>query len=204
MTGFHLREKLGLTPTIPSSESDHLGTATTPAESSVPTDGGKGGASTTVDDEAASKYSSQGAAPPAAPSGDTAEVLAPLNPGANVPSHPSSPKPPANLLGFRILDKAISALEPGERAVVEKYAALRDPAQGFDEAYAAAETCKKKYKDKGVWTIKGHKIEWRTLVGNVLKFLDKFKNVGDFLADLDPAHAGIPWAVVKILLTVSC
>jgi hypothetical protein len=86
---------------------------------------------------------------------------------------------------------------------VDKYAALEDPARAFDEAYAAAQTRQEEYKNKGHWTIKDHKIEWRALLGNIVKFLDKFKDVGDFLAGLDPAHAGIPWAVVKILLAVS-
>jgi hypothetical protein len=120
-----------------------------------------------------------------------------------MPPQPLSPKPPANLLGLAILEKAKSSLEPGERAVMDKYAALKDPARAFDEAYDAAESRQKEYKSKGAWTIKGHKIEWRALVGNIVKFLDKFKDVGDVLAGLDPAHAGIPWAVVKILLEVS-
>jgi hypothetical protein len=198
---------LRLTPTTPPSKSDQLTTTTTTAESSVPTDERIDENSTTVDDEAASKPSPQDTAALAAPSVDTARVaagvVAPLNPYLNVLPLNPSPKSLANLLGVKILDKAKSTLEPSERAVLDKYVALEDPARAFDEAYAAAETRKEEYKDKGVWTIKGHKVEWRALLGNIVKFLNKFKEVGDFLSGLDPAHAGIPWAVVKILLAVS-
>jgi hypothetical protein len=127
----------------------------------VPTYGRKDKDSTTEDDEAASEPSHQDAAPLAALSADTAEVAAPLNPGPNMPLQSPSLKPPANLLGLTILEKAKSALEPGERAVMDKYAALKDPARAFDEAYTAAKTRQEEYKNKGAWTIKGHKIEWR-------------------------------------------
>jgi hypothetical protein len=103
------------------------------------------------------------------------------------------------------LEKALTALEEEERTVVKEYASIggNDPKPALDAAYQAAETQRKEYESKAwVWTVGGHKIEFRVLANNVVMFLDKFKEVGNLLTSLDPVHAGLPWAGVKILLEV--
>jgi hypothetical protein len=103
------------------------------------------------------------------------------------------------------LEKALAALEEEERTAVKEYASIggHDPELALDAAYREAERRQKEYEGKAwVWTVKEHKIELRVLANNVVKFLDKFKGVGDLLSNLDPVHAGLPWAGVKILLEV--
>ena len=152
-------------------------------------------------------FSQDAVAPPTAQSvvDTTAEMPAATSKISDSSKSPQSSGPLESFMnhpGFEILEKAKEALEQDERAVLDKVA-LGNPAKAFDEAYTAAETRQEEYKNKGVWTIKGHRIEWRVLADNIVKFLDKFKSAGDLIATADPVHVGIPWAVVKILLTVS-
>lgn len=100
------------------------------------------------------------------------------------------------------MNEALSALSEDEYAAVKKYASLEDPKTAFYQAYQAAEARRNDYEKAGVLTVRGHKIKVRGVADNIVKFLDKFKDVGDLLASLDPAHAGIPWAAVKLLLAV--
>jgi hypothetical protein len=39
-------------------------------------------------------------------------------------------------------------------------------------------------------------------VDKVVRFLDKFKAVGDVVANIDPFHAGLPWAGIRAILEV--
>jgi len=48
----------------------------------------------------------------------------------------------------------------------------------------------------------GYEIKVRDVANNVVKFLNKFKAVGDVAAGFDLVHAGLPWARVKMLLEV--
>nr|POE76720.1 hypothetical protein CFP56_75884 [Quercus suber] len=36
----------------------------------------------------------------------------------------------------------------------------------------------------------------------VLRWLDRFKSVGDIVANADPVHVGLPWAGIRMLLEV--
>lgn len=79
----------------------------------------------------------------------------------------------------------------------------RRPKPALDAAYKAAEKKQNEYKDKAwVWTVGKHKIQLRDVASNVVKFLDKFKEVGDVVTSIDPLHAGLPWAAFKVLLEV--
>jgi hypothetical protein len=37
----------------------------------------------------------------------------------------------------------------------------------------------------------------------VLQLLDRFKSVGDVIANVDPVHVGLPWAGIRVILEVS-
>jgi hypothetical protein len=102
------------------------------------------------------------------------------------------------------LDQALAALENEELDIVKEYASCSEGAgMTLDATYRAAENKRKDYENKAfVWTVRGRKIELRVLANNVVKFIDKFKDVGDLLSSLDPIHAGLPWAGIKILLEV--
>ncbi|KAK0721905.1 ankyrin repeat-containing domain protein [Lasiosphaeria miniovina] len=46
----------------------------------------------------------------------------------------------------------------------------------------------------------GEKVPVRDVLGKMVEWIDKFKQVGDMAVQFDPGHATIPWAVVKMLL----
>lgn len=49
----------------------------------------------------------------------------------------------------------------------------------------------------------GETVVVRALLGNVIKWVDLFKQVGDTVVQYDPGHAALPWAGVRFLLQVS-
>jgi hypothetical protein len=105
---------------------------------------------------------------------------------------------------LHILDQALDALKEDERDTIKEYTPSgSNPKVAFDATYREAEKQKEKYdRSAFVWTVRDHKVELRVLANNVVKFLDKFKEFGDLLSRLDPVHAGLPWAGLKILLEV--
>jgi hypothetical protein len=112
---------------------------------------------------------------------------------------------PSRSISQQILDKALDRLGEEERSVVKKYACFGwdDPKAAIDAAYEEAKRSQDEYKSKEwVWTVRGKKVKLRHIADNVVKFIDKFKGVGDLLSSLDPVHAGLPWAGVKLLLEV--
>ena len=44
----------------------------------------------------------------------------------------------------------------------------------------------------------------RDLFGKVVKWLPRFKDIGDVVVQYDPVHAALPWAGVRFLLEVHC
>ncbi|KAK0276049.1 hypothetical protein LTR91_002398 [Friedmanniomyces endolithicus] len=53
------------------------------------------------------------------------------------------------------------------------------------------------------WTYKGHKVYVHDQVDKVVQLLDKFKSVGDVVANVDPIHVGLPWAGIRLILEVA-
>jgi hypothetical protein len=49
----------------------------------------------------------------------------------------------------------------------------------------------------------GQKVYVRDILEKVAFWLEKVKDVGDVLVQYDPAHASLPWAGARFLLTVS-
>jgi len=43
----------------------------------------------------------------------------------------------------------------------------------------------------------------RDLFNKVCEWIEKFKQVGDIVAQYDPGHAALPWAAVRLLLQAS-
>lgn len=52
-------------------------------------------------------------------------------------------------------------------------------------------------------TFRGHTIVLREKADNIVKWLDRFKQVGDVASNVDPMHVGLPWASIRLLLEVS-
>ena len=52
------------------------------------------------------------------------------------------------------------------------------------------------------WKIKknGEEVMLRDLLGKIVAWVNKFKDVGDIVVQYDPTHAAIPWAAVRLVL----
>ena len=49
----------------------------------------------------------------------------------------------------------------------------------------------------------GEKVLFRDILGKVVKWVERFQQVGDTAVQYDPGHAALPWMVVRALLNVS-
>ena len=61
-------------------------------------------------------------------------------------------------------------------------------------------TCQAK---RWTWTFLGHTVTLQEKADNIIKWLDRFKQVGDVASNVDPVHVGLPWAGIRLLLEVS-
>jgi hypothetical protein len=72
------------------------------------------------------------------------------------------------------------------------------------QALAAARqkqaTCKAK---RWTFTFGGHTFVLQEKAEIIMKWLDRFKQVGDAASNVDPVHIGLPWAGISLLLQVS-
>ena len=50
----------------------------------------------------------------------------------------------------------------------------------------------------------GEVVILRDLFGKLVKWLQRFKEIGDTAVQYDPVHAALPWAGVRFLLEVRC
>jgi hypothetical protein len=67
------------------------------------------------------------------------------------------------------------------------------------------EKAKKRLTDRA-WSFKrssGEKVIVRDVLGKVAKWVNLVKQVGDFAVQFDPGHAGVAWAGIRFMLTVS-
>ncbi|KIW24692.1 uncharacterized protein PV07_10393 [Cladophialophora immunda] len=69
------------------------------------------------------------------------------------------------------------------------------------QALAAARekqtTCQAK---RWTWKFHGHTVTLQEEADNIIKWLDRFKQVGDVASNVDPVHVGLPWAGIRLLL----
>lgn len=73
----------------------------------------------------------------------------------------------------------------------------------FDEVHAHARELQKRSKVKRwSWNYKGCQISLFEQADKVVRLLDRFKAVGDIVANVDPVHVGLPWAGVRAILEV--
>jgi hypothetical protein len=104
-----------------------------------------------------------------------------------------------------ILADALETLTAKDREKVRKL--LPANVIGIDAAIAEAQACASELqqlcvKNRWSWDYKGRQIHVADQVDKILRFLDKFKTVGDVVANVDPVHVGLPWAGVRAILEV--
>jgi len=118
----------------------------------------------------------------------------------------SSPEPAYTRNGSSILADALEALDREDRETIRTLLPTNvftiDAA--LNEVHGAVcelgELCANK---RWSWTYKGHKVYVHDQVDKVVQLLDKFKSVGDVVANVDPIHVGLPWAGIRLILEVS-
>jgi hypothetical protein len=104
-----------------------------------------------------------------------------------------------------ILADALETLTAEDRETVRNL--LPANVIGIDAAVAEAHTHASELqqlcaKTRWSWNYKGREIYVSDQVNKIVQFLDKFKSVGDVVANVDPVHVGLPWAGIRAILEV--
>jgi ankyrin repeat domain-containing protein 50 len=140
---------------------------------------------------------------PSAPStlSSTVASTATAAPSQAAPSSPSTP--PARDLWF----DALQTLSEDEQQTIQNIqptqATQRSLSGRIEELVSITkmkqDECEKKsYK----FRFQGKEIILRDVAEKIVLWLDKFKAVGDIVANFDPVHASLPWAGARFLLQV--
>jgi hypothetical protein len=113
--------------------------------------------------------------------------------------------PAANTQSGKLLDKALGLLKERERAIIRENILpnTNDIGSALEDVLKAAQK-KQKICDGKRWTftIRGHPVMLREEADKVIMWLDRSKAVGDIAGNVDPIHAGLPWAGIRLLLEV--
>jgi hypothetical protein len=128
---------------------------------------------------------------PASPADQTAPSVQPSTPSLGT-------------LSQDFLDRVLQQLPRRERATIENVLpTTNDIDSALRQALGAAEdkqrTCQKK---RWTFTLGGHTVTLQEKADNIVRWLDKFKNLGDVVVNVDPIHAGLPWVGIRLLLEV--
>jgi hypothetical protein len=113
---------------------------------------------------------------------------------------------PYDVDGKTLLELSLQKLSKQEADTLEQY--TTHPSQNIGEivqstlevAKDAQSMCERKQ-----WTVtfRSRTFILRDISEKVVKWLDRFKSIGDIAANADPIHAGLPWAGVRMLLDVA-
>jgi hypothetical protein len=123
-----------------------------------------------------------------------------------VPARTSSSGAAYTTCGSSILADALEALGPDDRELISilllpKNAISVDAA--FNEVHTRARVLQQRCKIKRwSWNYKGRQVYLVDQVDKIVRLLDKFKAVGDVVANVDPTHVGLPWAGIRAILEV--
>lgn len=107
--------------------------------------------------------------------------------------------------GQNFLEDALRDLTTEDRRTIRQYLTpTREIGAAVQAAYDAAADKKRECEDRG-WRgeFRGRTVVLRDEAGKVLRWLDRFKSVGDVVVNVDPLHASLPWAGIRIILEVS-
>jgi hypothetical protein len=133
----------------------------------------------------------------ASPSANHANVISPRTP---------SPGPVYTANGSNILADALDALTIDDHETI-KHLLLPTNAISIDAAFNEVHICARDLQQRCTikrwsWNYKGRRVYLSDQVDKVVWLLDKFKAVGDVVANVDPIHIGLPWAGIRAILEV--
>ncbi|KAF2400562.1 hypothetical protein EJ06DRAFT_538063 [Trichodelitschia bisporula] len=132
-------------------------------------------------------FASSGTSPdlkdrPASPAGQGAHVSQPL----------SSTRPNSHGTVATASTSTSSPVPPQERKIIEKL--TKSTADTFQDVIRAAE------KNRDLYQGQSQNAKLREVTDGVIRWLDKFKGVGDILSNADPLHFGFAWAGFRLVL----
>jgi hypothetical protein len=102
-------------------------------------------------------------------------------------------------------NEALQSLTDEEKASILKYGlpAGAGPNLMLETLLEVTQEKQKECEEKyWVFELKGRRIVLRDVAKKVIGWLDKFKEIGDIAVSVDPVHAGLPWAGIRLLLQV--
>jgi hypothetical protein len=108
--------------------------------------------------------------------------------------------------GSSILADALEALERDDQELVSTLLLPTNAISidaAVDEVQTRARVLQQRCKIKRwSWNYKGRHVYLADQVDKVVRLLDKFKAVGDVVANIDTIHVGLPWAGIRAILEV--
>lgn len=154
-----------------------------------------------------SHYSSRPCRSPTPPSQElNSTVSAPATATPLAPqSNSATNQQTADILGRNLWNKAVAKLSKEEEGFVLEHSPpavtnIKTTLESLQKAVEAKrETCEKK---RWVFNLNGQTMELSKLADKVCVWLDKFKGIGDIIVNVDPLHAGVPWAAIRFFLQV--
>jgi hypothetical protein len=138
-----------------------------------------------------------------------ANVQQPSPAPTQCPTPPSSVPPAPTTPSTRdtqwFLNEALSALGEKERVIVQDGLGqgTQDILTAVQHSYDAAQSHKHQCESKRWrWSFRGQDVLLREKAEKVVIWLDRFKSVGDIVANVAPLHVGLPWAGIRVILEV--
>ncbi|KIX03848.1 uncharacterized protein Z518_07401 [Rhinocladiella mackenziei CBS 650.93] len=120
---------------------------------------------------------------------------------STVPS--SSQQATPNPSSHNILDVALKRLSDNDRETLRKHIppTLSDIDLALEQAVAAAKE-KQRWCLEDRWriTLAGQEFILKEKADKIVRWLNRFKDVGNVAAAADPIHTGLPWAGIRLLL----
>jgi hypothetical protein len=155
-----------------------------------------------------SHYSSRLCRSPTPPSQEPNSTISPQPGTATFPalqSNSATNQKTADIPGRNLWNKALAKLSKEDGGFILEHSppAVTNIKTTLDSLHKAVEakheTCEEK---RWVFNLNGQKMELSKLAQKVCVWLDKFKDIGDIVVNVDPLHAGVPWAAIRLFLQV--
>ena len=115
--------------------------------------------------------------------------------------------PTERLLPRDLWSEAVQKLPEGDQQIIKELRSI-DTAQEplsktMDELLGLVKTVRDDSEAKQcTFSFRGKDIIIRDMMGKTICWMNKFKEVVDVIANVDPVHFGLPWAGVKFILEV--
>ena len=104
-----------------------------------------------------------------------------------------------------LLRDVLERLSDDDRATLSDFVChnASDINLALEQALVAAKEKKRCCIEKRwTFTFTGRTVDMKEEADKVVGWLDRFKAVGDIVANVDPMHVGLPWAGIRLLLKV--